>query len=99
MNSRMDHTSSGIGHASSQSAIYEVAKRNDPLLGAVALGGLLVILVWSVTGLNFLAIVALLIALGSFVAAVTLGRGRSSVRTPARDAASPGSPFLGALRP
>ena len=44
-------------------------RHNDAVLGAAALAGLIVIVAWTVTGLDFLAIVAMTIALGSFVIA------------------------------
>jgi hypothetical protein len=47
----------------SASSNANARKHGDPVLGIVALGALLFILAWVVTGHDFLAIVALLIAL------------------------------------
>lgn len=41
-----------------------VRKQSDPVLGTVAVGTMLLILAWVVTGIHFLAIFALLIVLG-----------------------------------
>ena len=45
--------------------------QRDTLLGIVAVGGLLVVLAWVVTGIDLLALVALLIAAASFIVAFT----------------------------
>ena len=69
MNNRKyrDHAAAAVEsnrHASaSASSVAKARKPSDPVLGTVAVGAMLFILGWAVTGIEFLAIFALLIAL------------------------------------